>query len=129
MPIISIVGRGLDPAKHLSLSGLRTLQKADKIVGIESEIEFWQDLQEEYGISKIEDIGYLYDSQVYDMVNYNKFVDCVLSLSKEFYHLALLVPGHPRLGVTFIELLKKKCPENVGIEIIEGLSSFDLMIN
>jgi uncharacterized protein YabN with tetrapyrrole methylase and pyrophosphatase domain len=129
LPKISIVGRGVDPAKHLSLSALSTLKDADKIVGIESEKEFWKQLQKEFGVGEIEDLGNLYRSQDNDMVNYCRFVDYVLHLSSEITHLALLVAGHPRLGVTFIELLKKNAPKDTEIEIIEGISSFDVMIN
>ncbi len=125
---ISIIGRGIDPAKHLSLSAIRALQVADKVVGIESEMEFWQELQKEFGIREIEDLGSLYRSQDNDMINYGRFVDHVLSLSSTTCHLALLVAGHPRLGVTFVELLKKRAPKHVEIEIIEGISSFDVMM-
>ncbi len=129
MPKISIVGRGVDPAKHLSLSAIRTLRVADKIVGIEPEKEFWKEFQEEFGVREIEDIASLYKSQDNDMVNYHRFVDHVLSLSSNCQHLALLVAGHPRLGVTFIELLKKCAPKHVEIEIIDGISSFDVMMS
>lgn len=128
MPKITIVGRGIDPAKHLSLSAIQTLRAADKIVGIEPEMEFWREFQKEFGVCEIEDLASLYRSQDIDMVNYQRFVDHVLNLTSNYRHLALLVAGHPRLGVTFIELLKKCASENVEIEIIDGISSFDVMI-
>ncbi len=126
---ISIVGRGIDPSKHLSLAAVNALKSADKIIGIESEKEFWEELQKEYGIGDVEDMASLYNSQDKDMINYHRFVDHVLSLLPNFNHLALLVAGHPRIGVTFIELLKKNAPANLQINIIEGISSFDVMIN
>lgn len=127
MSKISIIGRGLDPAKHLSLLALKTLQRANKIVGIESEKEFWLQLQEEFGICAIEDLGSFYRSEDRDAVNYLRFVDYVLDLSSRFSHLALLIAGHPRLGVTFVELLKKSSPRNLEIEVIDGISSFAVM--
>lgn len=128
MSKISIVGRGIDPAKHLSLSAIRTLRIADKVVGIEPEKEFWKELQNEFGVLEIEDLASFYRSQDDDTVNYQRFVDHVLSLSTKHQHLALLVAGHPRLGVSFIELLRKCIPEHIEIEIIDGISSFDVMM-
>lgn len=127
MSLISIIGRGLDPAEHLSLSAIRTLQSADKIVGIETEKSFWKSLQRDFGIKDIEDLTSLYSNEDIDMVNYNRFVNYVLDLSSTCLQLALLVPGHPRLGVTFVELLSRNCPTNTSIKIIEGISSFDVM--
>ncbi len=129
MPKISIVGRGVDPAKHLSLSAIRALRLADKIVGIESEQKFWKEFRQEFGVGEIEDIASLYRSQDNDMVNYQRFVDYVLNLSSHCQHLVLLVAGHPRLGVTFIDLLKKHVSEHIEIEIIDGISSFDVMMS
>jgi precorrin-6B methylase 1 len=47
---ISIIGRGINPSLHLSLAALKALRTADKIVGIESEKEFWKELQEEFNL-------------------------------------------------------------------------------
>lgn len=128
MSKISIIGRGVDPAKHLSISALRTLQKADRVVGIESEMEFWSELQKDFQIPKVEDLRSLYRSQDKDMINYHRFVDCVLDISSKCSHLALLIAGHPRLGVTFIDLLKTKASKDLEIEILDGISSFDVLV-
>lgn len=128
MPKITIIGRGVDPAKHLSISALKVLQKVDRIVGIESEMEFWSELQKDFKIPQVEDLRSLYRSQDKDMVNYYRFVDTVLDISSKCPHLALLVAGHPRLGVTFIDLLKAKASNNLEIEILDGISSFDVLL-
>lgn len=128
MTKISIIGRGINPERHLSLYAIRTLKRADKIVGIEPQLEFWKSIQEEFGIQEIEEVAHLYGNQDKDVTNYHRFVQYVLSLSNEFEHIALLVAGHPCLGVSFIELLKKEAGEELEIEIVEGISSFDVMI-
>jgi uncharacterized protein YabN with tetrapyrrole methylase and pyrophosphatase domain len=127
MSTISIIGRGLDPAKHLSLSAIKALQGAEKIVGIESETTFWKELQEKYGIEDVEDVGHLYFNQNRDVDNYNRFINYLHHLSSRFSHLAVLVPGHPRLGVSFIELLKRDAPNHLNIQFVDGISSFDAM--
>lgn len=129
MAKINIIGRGIDPAKHLTLSAIKLLQKSDKIIGIEYEKGFWNELRNEFNIPEIEDISHLYSTDDVDINNYFRFIDLVLDYSLTFSNLALLIPGHPRLGVTFIELLKEQAPKTTEFEIIEGISSFDVMIS
>lgn len=127
MATINIIGRGVDPAKHLTLSALKLLQSAEKVVGIESEAFFWEELHKNFGVPEVEHLGSLYSSRDKDTDNYNRFVDHVLVLSSKFSNIALLVAGHPRLGVTFIELLKKRAPAGLEINIVDGISSFAVM--
>ncbi len=126
---ICIVGRGVDPTKHLSLIALNKLQMSDKIIGIESEKSFWKKQQIECNLPNIEYIEHLYSSSDMDLVNYDRFVAYVLDLSSQYVFLSLLVAGHPLLGVSFIERLKTKIPRNTKLEIIEGISSFDTMMS
>ncbi|MGA8164277.1 MAG: SAM-dependent methyltransferase [Waddliaceae bacterium] len=128
MPKISIIGRGINPEKHLSISALKILCQVDKIVGIEPEKEFWSNLKNEFNFPEIEDVSSLYKNQERDLVNYNRFLDYIFSILSGFNHLALLVPGHPRIGVTFIELMKERMAKGLEIEVIDGISSFDAMI-
>lgn len=126
---ITIIGRGVDPAKHLSLAALRALRQADKVIGIEPEKEAWQELRLEFGVPEIEDISHLYENGSGDLDNYERFIHHILALSERHVRLALLVAGHPRLGVTFLQLLSEKHAANVDIEVIEAISSFDVMMN
>lgn len=107
MPTISIIGRGLDPESHLSLLAINTLRLADKILGIETAQEFWKKIQKEFNILEVEDISYLYKNDELDLKNYNVYVNYIINLLKYHNHVALLIPGHPRLGVTFVNLLKR----------------------
>ncbi|WP_059359587.1 SAM-dependent methyltransferase [Parachlamydia acanthamoebae] len=124
---ISIIGRGIDPSKHLSLNAIKALQKANKIVGIEPEKKFWSEIEKEFDTKKIESLGHLYQNEKKDVFNYQFFIQHILDLSSKFSHLALLVAGHPRFGVSFIEMLKQSSTKNLEIEIIDGISSFDVM--
>lgn len=128
MSKITIVGRGLDPSKHLSLEALEAIKKADKILGIESEKDFWIELQSNLKIKEIEDISYLYVNNAKDTENYQSFVDLIIKLSIEFKSIVLLVAGHPRVGVSFISMLQEAGP-TIDVHIIEGLSSLDIMLN
>lgn len=129
MTTISIIGRGIDPAKHLSIEGIEALRLAEVIVGIESENHFWKELQKKYGIQEVLALDDLYKNDDKDLINYNRFVNYILDLSKKYNNIALLVAGHPRVGVTFIELLKKQVQENIEIKVIDGISSFDTLLS
>lgn len=130
MKVITIVGRGLDPEKHLSLQALRTLKQADIILGIEPETESWAKLQQEFGFSNIIDVGFLYKNGAKDLDNYQSFINHIFSTLHNNNNVVLLVAGHPRVGVTFAQLLdKNKGHHDCEIRFVEGISSFDVMLN
>lgn len=126
---ITIVGRGLDPGKHLTVAAIRALRQADRVIGIETELEAWALLENEFDLPRITDVARLYEDGGKDLDNYHRFVDFIITNMESVQHLCLLVAGHPRLGVTFIELLKKASGSDFEIQVIEGISSFDTMIN
>ncbi len=132
MKKISVVGRGLSPEKHLSLAAISILKSADIVIGIEPEIEAWSELKNTFKLPDIIDINHLYVNGAKDLDNYNSFVEYIFTLLSEHKRIALLVAGHPRLGVTFATLLKKY-QEAKGcsfeIEFVEAISSFDVMLN
>lgn len=128
MSKVTIIGRGLDPSMHLSLAGIEALKNAEKVLGIESEKKFWTHFQNEFKIQSIDDISYLYQNNEKDTCNYQRFVNLILELSLEYKEIALLVQGHPRFGVSFINMLKQSSPE-MELNVIEGISSFDVMLN
>lgn len=132
MKKITVVGRGLDPAKHLSLEAIRVLKQVDILMGIEPETESWKAIREEFNIPKIIDISALYLNGAKDLQNYSSFLSHVFEALKTHDHIALLVAGHPRVGVTFAQLLtqyKKTADIEYETDFIEGLSSFDVMLN
>ncbi|WP_374079187.1 SAM-dependent methyltransferase [Bdellovibrio bacteriovorus] len=129
MKTITVIGRGLDPAKHLTLEALRALKNADIVLGIEPEKESWLKLQAEFNLPEIKDIGFLYKNGAKDFDNYNSFVSYIFSTSEQHDNVVLLVAGHPRLGVTFAQMLSKNKDFSQDVRFIEGISSFDVMLN
>lgn len=126
---INIIGRGLNPKKHLTLEGLSALKRSDLILGIESEKETWVNLSETHNFPTICDISSLYINGDEDINNYRRFINYVLTQSQHHQTISLLVAGHPCLGVSFVKLLQLTVKEKpIALNIIEGLSSFDIMI-
>lgn len=126
---VSIVGRGINPAKHLTLQAIECLQKADVIFGIEPETQTWKQLQEKYNLKLINDISVLYKCGAKDLNNYHNFIQFIKNQTAQYQHVALLIAGHPRLGVTFAQILEKENLLDTKVEFIESLSSFDVMLN
>jgi uncharacterized protein YabN with tetrapyrrole methylase and pyrophosphatase domain len=126
---ISIIGRGINPNQHLTVGAIRALRAADKVIGIEPEQAAWANLQQEFGLPAIEDVSHLYENGARDQDNYNRFIAHVVGLSATCQNLVLLVAGHPRLGVTFIPGLQAALGNSAEVEVLEGISSFDVMTN
>lgn len=129
MSTITVIGRGLDPAKHLTLEAIRALRSADVVLGIEPEKESWKALAQEFSFPPIQDIGFLYKNGAKDFDNYNEFINHILHVADRHRKVVLLVAGHPRLGVTFAQLLTQNRSRSHNIHFLEGLSSFDIMLN
>lgn len=129
MKTITVVGRGMDPAKHLTLDGIRALKQADIVLGIEPETEAWAALKQEFGVPDVQDVGCLYKNGAKDADNYSSFINHILSVSETQQNTVLVVAGHPRLGVTFAQMLSQRKNLDCEIRFIEGLSSFDVMLN
>lgn len=129
MKKVTIIGRGLDPEKHLSLAALSALKHADIVLGIEPESEAWARIRKEFKLPEITDIAFLYKNGAKDLDNYNLFIEHILKMSQQHQNVVLLVAGHPRLGVTFAQLLSNEKNYDFDLQFIEGISSFDVMLN
>lgn len=127
---LSLIGRGVRPWEHLTLAGLRALRSADVALGIEPDQGAWQALSQEFALPPIRSLDFLYRDGLSDEANYKAFHAFILDVCEHYEHVALLLAGHPRLGVTIARWLgAKTIPAHIEIEVIEGISSFDAMFN
>lgn len=127
---ISIIGRGMDPKKHLTLEAIDHLKNADVILGIESEVESWREITDTFQLKTIKVIENLYQNGAKDIDNYQAFINLIEKLTFQYDRIALLIAGHPRLGVTFAKLISDKDSlKSINIFYTVGISSFDVMIN
>jgi uncharacterized protein YabN with tetrapyrrole methylase and pyrophosphatase domain len=127
---LSLIGRGLRPWEHLTLAGLRALKQADVVLGIEPDHGAWQALTQEFSIPAVKPIDFLYRDGASDEANYRAFERFILDVCDHYEHVAFVVAGHPRLGVSIARWLSEKSlPEHIELEVIEGISSFDTMFN
>lgn len=54
-----------------------------------------------------EDLSYLYEDGGIDVDNYTRIIQYISDALTECEHVGLIVPGHPRVGVTIVQLLQK----------------------
>jgi len=77
-----------------------------------------------------ENITYLYNNGDLDTSNYRKIKEKVLAELNNHHDIALVVLGHPRLGVTIVqEFEAERTKQQFDLIVTPGISSFDTMIN
>ncbi len=81
---------------------------------------------EVYGLKNIIFIDQLYQDNVKDNDNYERIYSFIMSKSKEFKQISLLLQGHPLVGVTLSQRFKKQ--ENLIVNAFAAPSSFDNLI-
>lgn len=127
---LSLVGRGIRPFEHLTLAGLRALREADVVLGIEPDVAAWSELAEEFELPCIERLDFLYRDGATDDENYKSFFMFIQDICGLYKHVALVIAGHPRLGVSIASWLSSPDVKKlITLEVIEGISSFDTMFN
>jgi uncharacterized protein YabN with tetrapyrrole methylase and pyrophosphatase domain len=129
---ITIIGRGLNPSKHLTLEGIDALKRADAIFGIEPDVDSWRDISHTHGLVPIQQVGHLYRDGAVDQENYESFLRFIERSLETYNNISLLVAGHPRVGVTFVQRIEKmigKFDDEIEVRFIPNVSSFDMMID
>lgn len=114
------------PTDHLTVGALRLLSRARVIlsIGVEHSTLF---AQSEARLVSLDDVYYEGAS---DNDNYARIIERVRPHLETPGLILLLVPGHPRVGVTITHTLEKLCAEQqIGFHCEPGISSFDTMLN
>ncbi|MCC5661376.1 hypothetical protein LC608_31370 [Nostoc sp. XA010] len=127
---LAVIGLGICGTQQLSLEGRNRLLQSKKIGCLPIVPSTLCESLGELGIPPIEDLGTLYQDGDVDEVNYQRLFDKVIADCCKYENVALLVPGHPRIGVTLVQWLEARKQElQIELEVFPGISSFDTMIN
>ena len=127
MKHINIVGCGVNILDHLTLNAITVLGHSELVLALVTNAEI--EILSKYCLN-IVNITPLYKDGDKDTDNYYRIYKNTISHLEHFNNITLLVPGHPRLGVTLTQLFEiqsEKC--NYTISVIPGISSFDTMLN
>lgn len=127
---LTVAGIGIRGIKQLTLETLERVTSVKKIVYLPEAAPELEGLLREYTQAPIESLMHLYVSGSPDVENYQRILDRVVADCREYQDVLLLVPGHPRVGVTIVQWLEQQQPEHgINLDIFPGISSFATMNN
>lgn len=128
MPTLKIIGSGMLGVSQLTLEATDAIRNASQVYWI-GQISGLIGLIGNHNISG-EDISKLYVDGAEDKENYRAIREHVLVGLSKHNNIALVVPGHPRLGVTIVQEFEKLAKDSqIDLTVYPGISSFDAMIN
>lgn len=128
MVTLRIIGLGINNVSHLTLEGVEQLKRAKKILFLSSDPNGLTCLLHQFNIDSIEDLQSLYKDLEQDENNYRNIESKILQDCVDFNDVALLLPGHPQVGVTIVQRLQDRGKQSeLNIVMTPGISSFDSM--
>ncbi|WP_206918487.1 SAM-dependent methyltransferase [Alicyclobacillus suci] len=129
-PIVYVIGAGIRGRKHLTLEAISFLKQASLVLFFPCETISKDWLENNLGVACAESLHALYQDGARDEDNYTRIVNRILESANEVSTVAVLMPGHPRVGVTWIADLEiAKYNGNIQLRVVDGISSVDTMIS
>lgn len=127
---LTIVGLGIRGTEQLSLEGVKQIKAAKKVCYLPAAPKKLESALRSMGVEKAEDLLSLYRDGDEDNTNYERIFQKVMKDCAEFGEVALLVPGHPRVGVSLVQWFEQRKEElQLDLQVLPGISSFATMIN
>jgi len=120
---VVFVGAGIRGRVQLTLEAILALRAVDRVLFFGGGPIAAEWLTQLVGASEAEDISPLYLDGGVDRENYGRIVARVRELVTAGDRVAILMPGHPRLGVSLVELVEHGT--GVPVAVVDGISSFD----
>lgn len=124
---INFIGLGVKTIRQLTLEALDVLNKSNLILYLGTNPK--SDISEISKITgrEVQNIFSLYKSGDVDTINYKRLFDAVLSAVNVKKEISVVVHGHPRVGVSLVQMLERLT--SIQVNVLAGISSFDAMIN
>ncbi len=128
MHTVRVVGCGTVDDLHLTPEARIHIRASRKALCLGSMPNIISWLEEEAILS--EDVTGLYLDGALDDANYARILSKIYSEIERFGDISLVIPGHPRLGVTLVQTLSASTNHgNIDLRVVPGISSFDTLIN
>ncbi|UAK15813.1 SAM-dependent methyltransferase [Sporolactobacillus terrae] len=130
LPVVNILGTGVRGAKQLTLEVIDVIRKSSKVLFFPFEKINKNWLENFLNVPDPENLGDLYKEGARDQDNYRRITERIVEKARNFGDTAVLVPGHPQVGVSWIKNLQKLEEKGeIYLNKFDGISSFDTMIN
>jgi hypothetical protein len=128
MNVLRVIGAGMLGVAHLTSEGREALQKSGRVFWIGS-VPGLAALLQAQGVPG-ESLASLYLNGAADVDNYARIKQRLLASLAQGEDVALVVPGHPRVGVSIVQELQAAADDGaIRLECHPGISSFDAMLN
>jgi uncharacterized protein YabN with tetrapyrrole methylase and pyrophosphatase domain len=123
-----VAGLGICDLQQVTLESQKHILAADHIIYLGTEPVRHLSQLKDWGVRSVQSILELYQDGDVDEANYTRLYHAVVEAASAHAHTVLLVPGHPRIGVTLVQRLVRG-HERFQVEVLPGISSFDTLIN
>lgn len=127
MNSLVIAGLGIKDLKQMTIETFEQVLSASVVLYLGCDSKNHLPELKKMGVGKIESILELYVDGAVDEENYQRLEQYVINATQTHTKTVLLVPGHPRIGVTLVQRLTRR--DNIAVNVLPGISSFDTMIN
>lgn len=126
--VLNIVGLGIKGTEHLTLEAISKIESAKKVLYLPISPRGVESFLKSKTEAPVESLKSLYESDAVDIDNYQRLQNKILNDVEEFGEVCLLLPGHPRLGVTLVQWLEAR-ENDFELQVLPGVCSFDTIIN
>jgi uncharacterized protein YabN with tetrapyrrole methylase and pyrophosphatase domain len=121
-----MIGYGINGFSQLTLEAVNALRHSRKVLYLGEPDNWFTELD----LKNTESLTSLYKNGAQDLDNYRRILLKIIQDAKTYGEVAVLYPGHPRVGVTILQWLTKLKKEGtIRLEVLPGISSFDTMMN
>jgi uncharacterized protein YabN with tetrapyrrole methylase and pyrophosphatase domain len=129
-PVIRFIGYGICLRSQISLEAIEGLVRSKRVLFFPTVLGEMERFLERLGVKDYEDLSPFYEDEAEDWENYVRIIEHIQAESIRFQDVSVLMPGHPRLGVSLISWLEHtdSVKNAFDIRVIPGLSSFDTII-
>jgi uncharacterized protein YabN with tetrapyrrole methylase and pyrophosphatase domain len=127
---LTFVGIGIKGISEMTLRGIDALKTAKKVLSLIGDDRCLADLRAYNAAASFESVTHLYVDGGKDTENYQMIFDKIDKEIGLHEDVVFLITGHPRVGVSLVEMFEKRKAEmGLDLFVIEGISSFDTILN
>lgn len=126
---LTIIGAGISGPDQLTLEALAVLKEVDLVLSFAHSEKRMKHFFDFYKISNVKYLDHLYENKKSDHDVYKILFSEILEVTNTVTNTALVMSGHPRLGVTLVQWLARIENNSINVKVMPGISSIATIIN